>query len=169
MKLQRMSKSLELPCGWELGHWLIFNHIILKGSCKDFITLPVCEAKFPPCCTSAKPGPGDGSSSGHHLCWGLLGFITFDGNYWDSSEVLNRPELMQLLPHTNPFYFPFCSCPYLFHQQGQTPAVTPAQIPAVKELLGMPWLGLSSADSRVLHQQSCVSTRVFTIIAVLAE
>lgn len=32
--LQRISKNLELPCGCELVHWLIFNYImlILKGS-----------------------------------------------------------------------------------------------------------------------------------------
>lgn len=111
---------------------------------------------------SAKPAPGHECSSVLHLCWELLGFILTNRPSMLNSAITGTEKSL-LFPHL--FIFTLSATPAEQEQAPCSCTATPAQTPAGKELLLFP----DCADPRVRHQQSCVSTRVFTRIVVLAK
>lgn len=95
--------------------------------------------------------------------------ITSAGNYWDSfwgGQQTKQAGCHIKTPSVHIYSISYSSWagtnPLPVHSH-------PSTDPSGKELLVAPWHGLSSAGSRLWHQQSCVSTRLFTIRAVLAK
>lgn len=137
---------------------IIFNCImlILKGSSKDFVPLPICEGKYTPCCRYSLLSNACSYKRIQLIASPLLGITGI------RSEVVNRPgeqaELVQFLSWENPFFTPYVHIHSLSRPSWaalawleQTPCpctLTPVQTPSVEELLVVPWLGPSCADSR---------------------
>lgn len=158
MKLQRISKSLELPCGCEPGHWLysIASCSFWRGAQRIlFPSLFVRASTHLAAGTalSAMPVPINESSSLHHLCWESLGFVL----RWSTDQASRLSSCNSChgkIPSITPYvHIHSLSCPswaaLAWLEQTPCPCtLTPVQTPSVEELLVVPWLGPSCADSR---------------------
>lgn len=179
MKLQRISKSLELPCGCEPGHWLYSiascsfwrgAQRILSPSLFMRASTHLAAGTAP----SATPVPINESSSLHHLCWESLGFVL----RWstDQASRLSSCNSCHGKIPSLPLTFTFIPSAAPAEQPWRGWNKRPARAHSLqykplqwKSCWWFPDLARAVLIPGILHQQSCVSTRVFTIIAVLAK